>query len=588
MSQTLPADSPKREKSWTSLGHFIFQTVWKDLLAVIPILPLYSLCEVSLAIVLSSFLQLLYNSHKIFSLHQLVPKEFQKFLPGDISFTVPQLILILPIAMIVIGFLKLIFSFTSNYLIDKAGYRLSIHIKERMLQGYLESHGNILDSMNSNVVANQIMQDSGLIQGAIRKGTLTSLRDFFVLFGIVISMFFISVKFFLMACVTFGFLFWLLKKISGKISRVTQIAQRKQVEISGKFLETHLGNTSVWGLRAQRREHTDLKKLFHDYFNFMKEGMFVRTFFSPFKEYLAILLILLIFQWRLTWSSNFDVKSLTTIFILFAFSIRYLRNVSETIIYFADIHVVFRRVSEFFTSLQRSHDPETVTGTSPMQRAQKNAVEVKNLFYIVGDGQKTILDNINFSVKRGEKVAIIGESGSGKTTLLRMIGGVLLPTKGAVRVSQEHLLATQHPYAFQGTVEENIVYCHQGKHTQEHTQERIRVEELLLMLRLANSRLSSQIFSQKEVGLLGEGLSGGEQARVALARIFYANPKILLLDEPTANLDAETSRAFWEGVLQWHKQSPDHTVIAVTHMKKDLEYFDKTYHCSRGRLTGGE
>ena len=569
MTNKLKAQDP-------TLNKIIIQSIWKDLLFVIPILPLYSLCEVSLAIIISAFLQLLYDSKKVFTIHQLVPGNFQKIIHFNQEFSLQQLIFILPISVVVVGFFKLIFSFLSNYIIEKSGYKLSSKLKEKMLQKYLESQGNVLDSMNSNQIANQIMQDSNLIQGAIRKGTLSSIRDLIVVLGIVISMLYISVRFFLCVIIFFIPLFFMMKKLASKMNYLTQEGQKKQIQMSSRFLETHLGNTTVWGLRAQFREYFDLKKQFQSYFDFMKNGLFVRTFFSPFKEFLAILFLLGIFQGKLFLESRFDAKAFTSIIILFAFSIRYLKNISETVVYFSDITVVFRRVSEFLNKLQFT---PLKTKNILNKRSSDLALDIHKLSYVL-DSEKKILNQIDMKITKGQKVAIIGESGSGKTTLLRIIAGLLNPTHGQIQIYQDCLLATQIPYVFQGTVKENIIYCHEGKYQHED----VRIEDLLMLFNLSHSSLSSRIFSQKEIGLLGEGASGGEQARIALARIFYADPQMILLDEPTASLDSETAAAFWNGVLKWHSRGGDRTIVAVTHVKSDLKYFDNIYKCERGEI----
>jgi ABC-type transport system involved in cytochrome bd biosynthesis fused ATPase/permease subunit len=90
--------------------------------------------------------------------------------------------------------------------------------------------------------------------------------------------------------------------------------------------------------------------------------------------------------------------------------------------------------------------------------------------------------------------------------------------------------------------------------------------------------------AEKNVGFLGEGLSGGEKARVALARLLHKSPQVLLLDEPTANLDARSAEAFWEAVAAWKARDTRNTVVAVSHALHEVKDFDRVYVFQDGAI----
>ena len=149
---------------------------------------------------------------------------------------------------------------------------------------------------------------------------------------------------------------------------------------------------------------------------------------------------------------------------------------------------------------------------------------------------------MSLSVEEGETLGVVGESGAGKTTLLRLLAGLDLPTSGAMRwrgrpvdqktAAELRKVATmifQHPLFIRGSVYQNVAY---GLELRSVPQTEIdeRVAETLAKVRL-------QGFESREA----RRISGGEQQRVSLARALVLNPKVLLLDEPTANLDSENA-----------------------------------------------
>ncbi|MDM7912812.1 MAG: phosphate ABC transporter ATP-binding protein [Methanotrichaceae archaeon] len=187
-------------------------------------------------------------------------------------------------------------------------------------------------------------------------------------------------------------------------------------------------------------------------------------------------------------------------------------------------------------------------------------IEVKGLYKSYGDAE--ILKDINLSVEPGEVLALIGPTGSGKTTLLRLIGLLEKPTVGEIvidgrdvaklsegmrlKIRRRMAMVFQKPVMFKTSVRENVSY---GL--------RIRGE----------SRIDGRVRAAIEaVGLSGyesrdaNTLSGGEMQRIALARALVLEPEILLLDEPTANLDPKTAAAI-DALISRFKG----TVIMATH-----------------------
>lgn len=572
------------KKAKISFFKIIWQSAKKDLLLGAPWLPVYSLSEVVLAICAAILLQLVFISTSKISILSLIPGKLKNYFPGDTVFDRSELIFLVPLIIIAASLIKLISGFMSSYLTERAGHRVAHRLREEMLYGFLSSSGNKLDQKNPDFVANQMMQDTSLLQGAICKGTISALRDFFVLLGIVVSMLLISWESFLIGiCVVVPMAF-LLRQVSIKLNYYTREGQKKQINLATRFLLTHHGALTVNALRSHHRENDDFDVMNTNNYKFMKQSLFVRTFFPPAMEFIAIALLAFIFAWRISYKGDFQAGTYSSLLILLAFSFKYIKNIAGTITFFSEIHVVLKRVKDYiqdYAQIKKNQYPQKIPSSS------SDAIVLESISYSVLDNissqesGKEIITNCSLKILKGQKVAFVGESGAGKTTLLRIIAGLVFPSQGTVSIQTEFLLASQVPYIFRGTVKENIVYVQ--KDLPENIVDQ-NSKDLVMALMLAYSDLGANLFLDKQVGFLGEGLSGGEKARVSLARVLFASPKLILLDEPTANLDRHSSQLFWKSVYQWKDKDPQHTIVAVSHALHEVQDFDYCYVFEQGKI----
>lgn len=550
----------------------------KDLILSLPWLPLYSLSEVVLAVSTATLLQLIFLNQPSLKLQDLIPGKLKDFLHFQATTLERQdLIFVIPIIIVSTAFVKLISGFMSSYLTERAGHAVSHRLREEMLIGFLSSPGNKIDHKNPDQIANQLMQDTTLLQGAISKGTISAARDFLVLLGLVFSMLLISWQTFLIGLAVILPISFYLKKIAKKLNYYTREGQKNQIEISTRFLLTHHGALTVHGLRAHEREQIDFEQLNNKNYKCMHESLFVRTFFPPATEFIAVCLLAGIYAWHNYNEATFHSSTYSSMIILLAFSFRYIKNIAGTITFFSDLRVVFVRLNDYVTSYSSKQESKK---TIALPYHSPLAIKVQDVSYVTQEG-RSIISKCSLQIKRGTKVAFIGESGAGKTTLLRIIAGLISPNTGEVALEPQFLLASQSPYVFRGTVKENIVY------TQYSTLPHLiddKCQNLAMALGLAHSHLGSHIFLDKKLGFLGEGLSGGEKARVALARILFAQPKLILLDEPTANLDSQSAKLFWHAINAWKEKDSEHTVVAVSHARHEVADFDYFYLFEEGVL----
>ena len=220
-------------------------------------------------------------------------------------------------------------------------------------------------------------------------------------------------------------------------------------------------------------------------------------------------------------------------------------------------------------------------------------LEVKNLCKTYGKGETEVkaLNNVSFSVDKGEFVAIIGPSGSGKSTLLHILGGVDVPTSGSVIINGEDISKLNETalaifrrrqigliYQFYNlipilTVEENLTLPLRldGRKPDER-----QTEYLVKTLGLEN-RLDH----------LPNQLSGGQQQRVSIGRALINNPALMLADEPTGNLDSENSKEIVSLLRKFNKEQ-NQTVIIITHDERIALAADRIIEIENGKINRDE
>ncbi len=218
-------------------------------------------------------------------------------------------------------------------------------------------------------------------------------------------------------------------------------------------------------------------------------------------------------------------------------------------------------------------------------------VSLKNVVkrYTRGKQKVEVLHGLDLEIEAGEFVALMGPSGSGKTTLLNLIGGLDGPDEGEVVVSGERIdkLSSRQLARWRA---HNVGFVFQFYNLMPLLTAEKNVELPLLLTKL--SRAQRKKNAQAALQLVGladrathkpSELSGGQQQRVAIARAIVADPKLLVCDEPTGDLDRHTAEEIL-GLLQLLNRQQGKTIIMVTHDPKAAEYASRQVHLDKGQL----
>ena len=220
-------------------------------------------------------------------------------------------------------------------------------------------------------------------------------------------------------------------------------------------------------------------------------------------------------------------------------------------------------------------------------------LRVENLTKVYGSGNNKVvaLDNVSFSVEKGEFVSIVGASGSGKSTLLHLLGGVDRPTSGKVLINDTDIFKmNDDELAIFRRRQVGLIYQFYNLIPILNVRENIT-----LPLELDNKRVNDEEVDNliKMLGLdkrskhLPNELSGGEQQRTSIGRALISRPAIVLADEPTGNLDTKASEEI-VSLLKKSNKEMKQTIIMITHNLELVKVADKIIEIADGRIVGEE
>ena len=311
----------------------------------------------------------------------------------------------------------------------------------------------------------------------------------------------------------------------------------------------------------------------------VKMNMIHEAFFAIFALLVAMLDIgILFYAWK---TQNLTVGSVVALVAL-------IENAYTPIAIFNVIYIQYKldkasykRFEEF---LDLKDDEQLRNGNKI--NADVGEIAIKNLSFQYEE--RKIIDDLSLSIKKGEKIAFVGESGSGKSTLIKILLGLLKYNQGKVRLGDMELSGiclnnlydrvsylSQDAPVFDGTIKENLVF--EKKVSEEQMLEALSEVQLSHLVENLAEGLNT------EIGEKGTCLSGGEKQRLALARLWFEDSELVILDEATSAMDNLTEENVMKSVMQKMK---DKTVIAIAHRLNSITGFDRIILFREGKIVG--
>ncbi len=255
----------------------------------------------------------------------------------------------------------------------------------------------------------------------------------------------------------------------------------------------------------------------------------------------------------------------------------------------------YSRLRHFFDSYGNELVSATLGNNENQGQTEADppAIELEHVYFAYQNGEKPVLQDLNVSIHKGEKIALVGVNGAGKSTLVKLLCGLYRPTSGVIRVNGKDISSyrKEEYYAllaavFQDvkllplTIAQNVASQNSDMFDRERVRECLSLAGLLEMV----DNLPAREDTPLGWGVLdnGIGLSGGQQQKVWMARAFYKNAPILILDEPTAALDPIAEQEIYQ---KYDQISAGKTSVFISHRLSSTRFCDQIWLLENGRIT---
>lgn len=451
-----------------------------------------------------------------------------------------------------------------------------------------ESIANLsLDYFNKSRVGtliSRLTNDVEIVNVAIAATFLNLIKDPLLLFLYLFIALIISWKLTIISLLVSLSTAFILNRIGKLLKKQSIWSQEKMAGIISTIQETIAGMRVIKAFATEEYETDKFKKESSDYHGTMSKVMVFRKLSTPISEMLGILAITIVL-WFGGKQVIVDGSIQPNEFIVYLFALFSMMQPLKA------IGGHYTRIQEGLAAGERIFD---VIDTVPMVTNMENAIavnklhesiEFKDVSFDYGEGE--ILKNINLTLKSGEVIALVGPSGAGKSTLASLIPRFYDPSKGEILFDGKNLkeldlkslrrltgYVTQEVILFNNTIRSNIAYGRPD----------VEDEEIIKSAKMANAHDFINEFPNgydTEIGDRGTRLSGGQQQRISIARAILNNPPILIFDEATSSLDADSENKVQEAIEQLMK---NRTVIVIAHRLSTIQNADKIIVLDNGAI----
>jgi len=452
---------------------------------------------------------------------------------------------------------------------------------KRLFKTYLSMPYQVFVNKNSSYLTKSIISEAGLMS-AVVQAVLLMISEIFVIVFLYALMLMASWKITLVfTMILIIQMIFLSQTISKKIKKVGLM----RAEVHAKFYEIInrlFGNLKHIKLQDKNRLNAttdEFSMTVNEYARVNIVSTFLNSFPRVFLEAsgFSLIIFLLITLIYLNQSNILYILPTLSLFELALYrllpSVNRIVSSYNTFIYH---HKSIDIVSDELETSQENLLNETVEF--------KYNIELKNVNFSYQE--KVILENINLTISKGEKIAFVGESGSGKSTLVDLIIGLCRPNKGEMRIDNTLIdesnlqnwrsqigYIPQQIYLFDETIKENVCF---GR----------KLDRDLLDKVLKQANIFDFLQTKQGIAtLVGEGgiqLSGGQKQRIAIARALYGQPEVLVLDEATSSLDDKTEKKIMDEI---YKITKDKTLIVIAHRLSTILGCNQIYKVQDGIIT---
>ncbi len=451
---------------------------------------------------------------------------------------------------------------TIHHMIDKL-FRINLKFYESHTSGDLQyrfnSVNDIYDFVSSLLITTLVEIITGIICAVFMIG------QSFVLFLMTLTIIILQLIY--------------ISLIKKKLDELVMNYMAERSKLEGKMVDTLVNIQQIRCMRLSEILNTGLKHDYDKVLNLLRRKSIAGNYLESGINAIGIITPLLIYICGSYFVSQTEITmgGLIAFVTLSSYFMAPFNTVSIVIPQLGNLKETLLRMEEFLTYNENAENGQ-------IEITHFENLKLEELSFSYGDSNKKELSDINFELKAGERIAIVGTSGSGKSTLLKIIMNVLFNYAGKITlngidiaeinrdgIDRLFTIVTQTPVAFSGSIKDNIDVF--NCLSDEKLNKAVRVSETQDFIQSCPMGINTFI------GENGQNISGGQKQRIAIARAVALEPEVIVFDEATSNLDPITEKKIYENI-----KSEGVSQIVVTHRLNTIQDFDRIYVIQSGKI----
>jgi ATP-binding cassette, subfamily B, bacterial len=488
------------------------------------------------------------------------------------------------IALIVIALLSAISSYSEKYLTSSVGQWV-VHDLRRTLYSHIQRLSlSYHDEKSTGDLISRVTSDIDAIQNLVSSALLGTLINSLTLFGMLGVMLYLSWKFTLVALCVAPVLFLVAYTFTRRIKQASRAVRKKEGEIVSVIAEVL---SSMRVVKAFAREDYEQKRLERESLESVEISLQARSIKAKLAPLVEVIVaggtaVALWYGSRLVLAGSLTPGSLLVFLLYLGKMYKPMRELSKMTDTFSKAVVGWERIQEVLETESQVPDKRGAV-LAPRFRGR---IEFDDVSFSYGPEQE-ILKNINLTIEPGQVAALVGPSGAGKTTLVGLIARFYDPDAGSVRIDGKDIrtfkqrslrqrisFVLQDTLLFHTTVWQNIAY---GRPEASR-------DDIIRAAQLANAHEFIEQMPEGYdtiVGERGATLSGGQRQRIAIARAIVRDAPILILDEPSSGLDANSEQLVFEALERLMRKK---TCVVIAHRLSTIQRADIIFVLNEGTI----
>lgn len=496
----------------------------------------------------------------------------------------PRRLTVFALWAVVLFAVKGIFSYGMVYLTAYVGNRTSHNLRSAVFSHVIQLPVSFFARQGSSEVVSRATNDIGVIQNGIVNGITIALRNIIMVLGIGALIFWVNWKLALVTALVLPASAYVIAVFGKKIRLQSRRLNERIAALTSIMSETLRGIRIIKAFTMESTQRERFSKHNESGFEASMQSVQATATMTPVVELLMVSSMVLVI-----WVGGMEVLAgHITLGQLVAF-LAYVGMITNPITALSQVSVMFQQVVAASQRVFQLLETETEVQEDANARqlpAVKGHIRLRNVTFAYEPG-RPVLQNVNLEIKPGETVALVGPSGAGKSTIAALIPRFFDPCEGTVEVDGYDVrkvtlkslraqigLVSQDTILFDGTIADNIAAGREG----------FTREDIVNAAKLANAHDFIMQLPNGYDTIVGEGgctLSGGQRQRIAIARALLGNPRILVLDEATSNLDPESEQQVREALA---RVANGRTTVIIAHRAATVQTADRVVVLSQGRI----